>query len=373
MTRLRVGVVGVGHLGRHHARILSAMPGVDLVGVVDVSAARAGAVAAQCATTALDDYRGLLDSVDAVTIAVPTTAHREVAGAFLARGIATLVEKPMTRTVAEAEELIGLARASGAVLQVGHIERFNPAVRALEAMPIRPQYISAERLATYTFRSTDIGVVLDLMIHDLDLILAMIAAPVHSVRAVGLSLFGAHEDLAHAWIEFDDGSVANLSASRASYTAVRKMRLWGAEGYASLDFAAGRATRVRPSEQLHRGRLELDGVDLAQPSAIKEHLFGKVLRVDQLEGQPGEPLALELENFIRAARGLERPRVSGEDALRALRLAEQVLRSLEGHRWDAQPVATTALEPSGEAGSLLQGPHAWRIKNLRSSSQPSGH
>ncbi|HZW35140.1 MAG TPA: Gfo/Idh/MocA family oxidoreductase, partial [Isosphaeraceae bacterium] len=305
MRRLRVGVVGVGYLGRHHARLLAAMPEVDLVGVVDVSAGRAAAVAAQCATAALDDYRQLVDRVDAVTIAVPTTAHREVAGAFLDRGIATLVEKPMTRTVAEAEELVGLARATGAVLQVGHIERFNPALRALEALPIRPRYISAERLSTYTFRSTDIGVVLDLMIHDLDLILAMIAAPVHSVQAVGLSLFGAHEDVANTWIEFDDGSVANLSASRASYAAVRKMRIWGAEGYASLDFAAGRATRVRPSEPLRRGRVDLDGVDLAQPAAIKEHLFGKVLRVDHLEGQSGEPLALELENFVRAVRGLE--------------------------------------------------------------------
>jgi predicted dehydrogenase len=275
--------------------------------------------------------------------------------------------------VAEAEELVALARRTGALLQVGHIERFNPALRALEALPIRPRYISAERLSTHTFRSTDIGVVLDLMIHDLDLVLAMIAAPVHSVAAVGLSLFGAEEDVAHAWIEFDDGSVANLSASRASYAKVRKMRLWGAEGYASLDFAAGRATRVRPSEPLRRGQIELEGVDLAQPSAIKEHLFGKVLHVDHLEGEPGEPLALELQNFVRAARGLEPPRVSGADALRALRLADQVLRSLESHRWETHAGGAALPAPPAEASPLLQGPHAWRIKSLRPSSQPSSH
>jgi predicted dehydrogenase len=166
--------------------------------------------------------------------------------------------------------------------------------------------------------------------------------------------------------------VANLSASRASYAAVRKMRIWGAEGYASLDFAAGRATRVRPSEPLRRGRVDLDGVDLAQPAAIKEHLFGKILRVDHLEGQPGEPLALELENFVRAVRGLEPPRVSGEDALRALRLAEQVLRSLEGHHWEPQAAAAHSHAPTAEAASILLGPHAWRIKSLRPSSQPSG-
>ncbi len=251
----------------------------------------------------MHDYRQLLDAVDAVTVAVPTFLHREVAGAFLARGIATMVEKPMAGTLAEAEQLAAMARVNGAVLQVGHIERFNPALLALNQLPIRPKYITAERLSTYTFRSTDIGVVFDLMIHDLDLLLSMIAAPVRSVAAVGLSLFGEHEDVANARIEFEDGSVANLTASRASYTAVRKMRIWGAEGYASLDFAAKQATLVRPSEQLRRGRLDLDGVDLSQPAAIKDHLFGKVLRVDQVQCESAEPLALELEDFVAAARG----------------------------------------------------------------------
>ena len=299
--------------------------------------------------------------------------HREVAGAFLARGIATLVEKPLASSLAEAEQLVALARAIGAVLQVGHIERFNPALAALERLPLRPKYITAERLSTYTFRSTDIGVVLDLMIHDLDLVLSLIAAPVRSVAAVGVSLFGEHEDVANARIEFEDGSVANLTASRASYTAARKMRIWGAEGYASLDFAAKQATLVRPSDQLQRGRLDLDGVDLSQPAAVKEHLFGKILRVDQVQAERREPLALELEDFVAAARGESRPRVSGDDALRAIRLADQVLRSLEAHRWDGEPVAPAAPPPPSELGSVLQGPHAWRIKSLRHSSNLAGH
>jgi predicted dehydrogenase len=290
----------------------------------------------------------------------------------LARGVATLVEKPVTATLAEAEQLATLARESGAVLQVGHIERFNPALKALEALPIRPRYISAERLSTHTFRSTDIGVVLDLMIHDLDLLLSLTAAPVRSVAAVGLSLFGELEDIANARIEFDDGCVANLSASRASYAAVRKMRIWGLEGYVSLDFAARRATLVRPSEQLRRGRLDFEGVDLSEPAAVKAHLFGKVLRVDHQEGGPGEPLAWELENFIRAARGLESPRVSGEEAVRAMRLADQVLRSLESHRWHSGGAAATAPPPPSESGSVLQGPHAWRLKTLRHSSNLPG-
>ena len=207
-------------------------------------------------------------------------------------------------------------------MQVGHIERFNPALRALEQLPIRPKYVSAERLSTYTFRSTDIGVVLDLMIHDLDLLLSLITAPVRSVAAVGVSLFGDHEDVANARIEFEDGSVANLTASRASYTPTRKMRIWGAEGYASLDFAAKKATLVRPSEQLKRGRLDLEGVDLSQPAAVREHLFGKVLRVDKVEPEPLEPLALELADFVSAARrhfaaqGQRRRRPPGRPARR---------------------------------------------------------
>ncbi|MFI5461243.1 MAG: Gfo/Idh/MocA family protein [Isosphaerales bacterium] len=373
MTRLRVAVVGVGHLGQHHARILAAMPGVELVAVVDARPEQAKSVAAKCGTVALHEYRPLLESVDAVTIAVPTRLHREVAGAFLKRGIATLVEKPMAGTAAESEELVELARATGALLQVGMVERFNPALRALDQLPIRPRYISAERLSTYTFRSTDIGVVLDLMIHDLDLLLSLIDAPVRSVAAVGLCLFGEHEDVANARIEFQDGSVANLTASRASYTPTRKMRIWGAEGYASLDFSARQATLIRPSEQLKSGRLDLEGVDLSQPAAVREHLFGKVLRVDRAGAEPAEPLALELDleldNFVDAARGLSPPKVSGEDALRAVKLADQVLRSLEGHRWDAERATAAPPAAMAEGASILQGPHALRLRSLRQGSR----
>ncbi len=251
-------------------------------------------------------------------------------------------------------------------MQVGHIERFNPALNALDRLPIRAKYISAERLSTYTFRSTDIGVVYDLMIHDIDLVLALVPAAVRSVSAVGLSLFGEHEDVANARIEFEDGSVANLTASRASYAAIRKMRIWGAEGYASLDFATKQATLVRPSEQLKDGRLELEGVDLTRPAAVKEHLFGKVLRVDQVQSEGGEPLALELENFVSAARGLARPKVSGDDALRdPAGLAD---RSKLGSA-PLGPEPTVA----AEAASALQGPHIWRLKSLRQNSSQSAH
>jgi predicted dehydrogenase len=346
------------------------MPGVELVAVADARQEQGQVVADRCGTTFLSNFRAMLDLVDAVTIAVPTVAHREVASPFLLRGIATLVEKPMAASAAESEKLVEDARAGGAVLQVGHIERFNSALRALEQLPIRPKYISAERLSTYTFRSTDIGVVLDLMIHDLDLLLSLVNAPVRSVAAVGVSLFGDHEDVANARIEFEDGSVANLTASRASYTPTRKMRIWGAEGYASLDFAAKSATLVRPSEQLKRGRLDLEGIDLSQAAAVREHLFGKVLRVDKVEPDPLEPLALELADFVNAARRISRPRVSGEDALRAVRLADQVLRSLEAHRWNGDSAAAPSV--AAEVSAVLRGPHAWRKKSLRQTSGSTG-
>jgi predicted dehydrogenase len=306
----------------------------------------------------LGDYRELIGLVDAVSVAVPTCLHREVAGAFLERGIATLVEKPLAATFDEAEALVELARDRGAVLQVGHIERFNPALSALEGLALRPKYITAERLSTYTFRSTDIGVVLDLMIHDIDLVLSMVSSPVRSVAAVGVGVFGGHEDIANARVEFEDGCVANLTASRASFQALRKMRLYGPEGYASLDFRTKQGTLIRPSEALRRGELDLEGLDMSQPSAIKDRVFGKILRVDKVQAEGREPLALELEDFVQAARGQGHPRVSGDDALRAMRLADQVLRSLQSHSWDGTTSdAVTPLDPA----HALRGPISWRL------------
>ncbi|WP_165226376.1 Gfo/Idh/MocA family protein [Aquisphaera insulae] len=370
MKRLRVGVIGVGHLGQHHARILAALPEVQLVAVADSRPEQARLVASRLGTRALDDYRDLLDQVDAVSVAVPTTLHREVAGAFLERGIPTLVEKPLAGSLAEAEELVALARSTGTVLQVGHIERFNPALSALQNKALRPRFIHAERLSTYTFRSTDIGVVHDLMIHDIDLVLSMVAAPVQSVSAVGLSLFSEREDVADARVLFEDGTVANITASRASYTAVRKMRIWATEGYASLDFGAKQATIVEPSEAFLAGQLGLEGLDITQPAAVKEHLFGKILRVDRVEAAGREPLALELEEFVQSVRGQARPRVGGAEALRAMWLADQILKSLDAHRWEGEPSVATAPSLPPPSASVFRGPHAWRLNSLKRSQSP---
>ncbi|MCA1685183.1 MAG: Gfo/Idh/MocA family oxidoreductase [Planctomycetia bacterium] len=379
MTTLRVGVVGVGHLGQHHARVLAAIPGVELVAVADARPGQARAVAERLSTRAFDDYRELLGAVDAVSVAVPTSLHREVAGAFLGRGVATMVEKPLAASLAEAEELVGLARRTKAVLQVGHIERFNPALSALDGLPLRPKFITAERLSTYTFRSTDIGVVLDLMIHDLDLVLSMISTPVRSVAAVGVSVFGGHEDIANARIEFEDGCVVNLTASRASVHASRKMRLYGPEGYASLDFATRQGTLIRPSDPLRRGELDLEGLDMTRPAEVKDHVFGKLLRVDRVQAEGRDQLELELEEFVRAARGELRPRVGGDEALRAIRLADRVIQSLNRHAWEGVAGGPTGPHdvpaPSYDAdpAHALRGPISWRHQGSRPSSPAKAH
>jgi len=375
MTRTRIAVVGVGHLGRHHARILAGLPDVELVGVVDSRLEQAASVAEACGTQAFADHRELFGKVDAVSVAAPTRFHREIAGAFLERGIPAMIEKPLATTLLEAEELVALAKTAGVPLQVGHIERFNPALSALDGLPLRPKYIAAERLGTYTFRSTDIGVVLDLMIHDIDLVLSMVSARVESVAAVGVSIFGGHEDIANARVQFADGCVANLTASRASYQAVRKMRIWGPEGYATLDFATRHGTLIRPSERLRMGDIDLDGLDLGQPAAVKERIFGKILRVDRVQTEGREALALELEDFVAAVRTGSRPRVNGSDALKAVALADQILKSLNTHHWEGVPTGPTGPldipEPVIEPIIGLAGPKAWKYRAIKTQDSPT--
>jgi len=358
MAKIRVGVVGVGHLGRHHARIMKSIDGVDLVGVVDNRLDQARAIAEPLGVQPFDNYRDLFGQVDAVSVAVPTKFHRAVAGEFLERGIHALVEKPLASTVQEAEELVALAERAGVVLQVGHIERYNPIFETLQALPIRPRYLAAERLSTYTFRSTDIGVVLDLMIHDIDLVLSLIQSPVAAVSAVGTSVFGGAEDVASARVWFEDGTVADLSASRASLHATRKMRIWGKEGYAGVDFKTREALVVTPSEALKQGELSLEGVDLSKPDAVKDHVFGTVLNVEQQTAAGTEQLAVELQDFIHAVRTGEAPRVTGADGLRNMRLAELIVEGLQQHPWDGLDDPAKQARPA----NAIPAPHILRSR-----------
>ena len=309
-ARLPIGVVGVGALGRHHARHLAMLEEAELVGVYDTDGARATAVAGELGVTAFGDFDGLLARVQAVTIAVPTRAHATVGLRALERGVPVLMEKPLAATVAEADALIAAAARGGVQLQVGHIERYNRALRAAEPYLDGPRYIESQRLAPFQPRGTDVAVVLDLMIHDLDLVLRLTGgAEATEVRASGLALLSSHLDIANARVEFNNGAVALATASRVSRERVRRLRLFQPNGYLSLDLASGGGEfmRVRPDWRPGTGNALADVVE-------------RVV----LEAPEADALQLELKSFVNAVRGEREVVVSGEEGRSALALALRV-------------------------------------------------
>ncbi len=334
--RIRAAVIGVGHLGKEHARILAQLPDVELVGVADVQAEQAQAVARRCGTRPFMDYHELLGQVDAAVVAVPTAHHPAVAAIFLRRGVSLLVEKPLAASLEEAEQLVALANQHGALLQVGHIERFNPAFEELCRHDFQPKFLEGERLGAFTGRSTDIGVVLDLMIHDLDLVHALVRAPLRSVEALGMAVFGGHEDVADARLTFANGCVAHLRASRASPAASRRMSIWSPEGFLTADWARRKVTLVQPSEHVRRHGLDPRHLDPGSRARLRDDLFGRHLEMLELDRGAGDQLTLELQDFLRCVRTGGRPRVSGEDGRDAVALAARVLEKVQAHAWDGQ-------------------------------------
>jgi predicted dehydrogenase len=307
---VRLGVVGTGALGFHHARLLRRMgEGVEFAGIYDKNPARAAEVAQQLETTAYPSLSALLDRVDAVTVAVPTPAHGAVGLAVLERGLALLMEKPLADSVAAAEQLVRRAAERATVLQVGHVERFNRAVRAAAPYLEEPRFLQVDRLAPFQPRGTDVAVILDLMIHDLDLVLELVGADVSDVRATGIPVLTPHVDIASARIEFANGAIANITASRVSRERTRKLRIFQPTGYFSLDLAQGNGDffRLRPGWQ---------GFGATKLEQIVEHV--------RLDAPEAEPLKLELESFVRAVRGEEAVVVSGAAGAQALALACRV-------------------------------------------------
>ena len=305
---LRVAVIGVGHLGKHHARILSTLAGASLVAVVDKLPERAAAIARAHGTRALSDSRELVGHVDAVSVAVPTELHREVALPFLERGIAVLVEKPMAPSLAEADEMIAAARASGATLAVGHTERYNPAVAAVMPLVTSPRFIEVHRLGVFPERSLDIDVVFDLMIHDLDVILSLVRSEVTSVDAVGVAVLTPRYDIANARLRFASGCIANVTASRISKDRVRKIRFFQPDAYLSIDYAAQ----------------EVEGWRLVKNDGARPSIQGGPIPVVR-----DEPLRLELADFVRAARDRTAPAVDAAAGRRALALAAIIADKIE--------------------------------------------
>lgn len=336
MTRLRTAVIGVGHLGQHHARILSQFPDCDLIGVVDANPQQGRTIADKLGTRHYSSHQPLLDQVDAVTIVTPTVYHHEVAADFLRHGVPVLVEKPICRTSEEADDLIQLANETNTPFQVGHIERFNPAYEELAKRSIRPKFIEAERHGPYTGRSTDIGAVLDLMIHDLDLILNLVGGPVRDVHAMGAAVFGGHEDMVNARLVFESGAIAHVTASRISPKPKRRLRVWAPEGYAGIDFVSRKLTLVQPSDELRRnGGIHPERMDAVSRTRLKDELFGRYLQTMHFDGdRKWDQLTAELRHFIDCVHNGEMPRVSGEDGRDALALAERVLESVHSHSWE---------------------------------------
>ncbi len=330
MTDFRVGVVGVGHLGRHHARIYREL-GV-LSAVVDVVAERREAVGAENGVPAFSDFRELFGRVDAVSIAVPTVSHHEVAREFLARGIPALVEKPLAKTIEQGEELVRIARESGSLLAVGHVERFNPAVAVALKVVEKPRFIEVHRLSPFRLRSSDIDVVMDLMIHDIDIVLHLARGPLVRVDAVGVPLLFGREDIANARLEFEDGCVANLTASRVSDKTMRKIRVFTEDCYASIDTLEKEAWIYRTTPQLASvlEKLPKDrDPSIEDLASIPKEFYS----IEQHKLPEEEPLARELESFVGSVRAGREPEVPGEHGVRAMRTAERILAEMRGHRW----------------------------------------
>jgi predicted dehydrogenase len=294
----KVAVIGVGHLGKQHARLYSELEDVQLTGVVDILEPRAREIAGLNKTAAFIDYRDVFGKVDAVSLAVPTVEHARIGLDLLEHGIDVLVEKPIGSTAEEARKMIDVAARNNRILQVGHVERFNPVVALAREAATRPQFFEIHRLAAFSPRSLDIDVVLDLMIHDIDIVLSMVRAPVKEVRAVGIPVLSPRADIANARVEFEDGCVANFTASRVSFEKVRKLRFFQPHDYISVDSASQTGTMVS---------LRMGGV-------IER----------KLEPPHQEPLKVELAAFVECVRTRKPPAVSGEDGLRALELATRI-------------------------------------------------
>ncbi len=314
----RIGVIGAGVHGRHHIRLLSAMEGIGFAGIFDSNGSVCESTSAEYGTRAFSSLEALLKEVDCVAVAVPTSLHRDVVMECLERGKSVLVEKPIATTVGEADEMIQTAEKNGLVLAVGHLERFNPAYRALDGKTVKPVFIESHRLSVFNPRGTDVAVVLDLMIHDIDIVLNLVGRPVESVHAAGVSVVTDEVDIANARLGFEGGCVANLTASRISQKKMRKVRVFRRNAYISMDFLSGETEMFS---------LRPDARPTAQAGATPQGMDGISYKRTMNDGQ--NALEIELRDFIEAVTKGKRPRVSGIEGRQALEVAVRVMGSME--------------------------------------------
>lgn len=313
MGTIKVGVIGVGYLGRFHAQKYSALENVQLMGVADIDAEQAGKVAGECGCPAFTDYRDLLSQVDAVSIAVPTSLHHRVASDCLAAGLDVLLEKPITVSREEADDLIAKADAKSLILQVGHLERFNPALQAMEPFLTHPVFIESNRISVFKNRGVDVDVVLDLMIHDIDIILNIIRSPIQLIHTVGAPVATKTTDIANARIIFENGATANVTVSRISRTNIRKMRIFQPGSYINVDFANKKVMTIELQDELMESGMPKQHVEV---NAFTD----------------GDALRSEIEHFIERVRTRTQPSVSGREGRRALDVALQVMEQIKAHQ-----------------------------------------
>ena len=329
---LRVAVIGAGHMGRHHARIYGELPGCELVAVVDKDLDKARKVAQQCGTSPYASTAEVSEPIDAATVAVPTVYHAEVAIPLIERGVAVLVEKPLAPDSRAAKQLLDASRRHGCLLQVGHSERFNPVVQAMLRMEVTPRFIETHRISPFTFRSADIGVVFDMMIHDIDIVLHLVKQRDYTVDAVGVSVLGATEDVANARIRFADGTVANLTASRLALKTERKIRVFAPTAYLSMDYhkKSGVAIKLKDNLDLIRMAKERNFEDLSQMQGLD---FTSMMHIEPLEVDDVEPLRAEIESFLGSVREGSAAAVSAEDGYAAVELAEHITSAVRQQNW----------------------------------------
>ena len=332
-----VAVVGAGRMGKLHARVLDEMPQAKLVCIVDSNLAAATSLAKQRNCQALTDINEAVKLVDAAIISVPTIAHLDAARPFIQAGKCVLIEKPYTNDLAGGQELIELAKKTGTSVQVGQTERFNPAVMAAKKYAIKPKFIEAHRISPFTFRSADVGVVLDMMIHDIDLVLMMAGSNVQAVQAVGVNVIGKHEDICNARLTFENGCVANLTASRLAIKTERKMRIFSEEAYLSVDYGkkVGMVIQKQANLDLIQMARDMDVTDLAELAGSID--YTKLLKAEQLEiDESTEPLRQQAEAFRQTVENGAEPVVSAQQGLAAVKVAYMIVDAINQHKWDGQ-------------------------------------
>ena len=336
MAKIKAAVIGVGYVGKEHARIYHQMPGVELIGVCDMDEKRARALASSLSTQPFVNHKDLLDKIDAASIATPTKSHFQVASDFLRAGIPVLIEKPMTSSLEEADKLVALAQRQGVVMQIGFVERFNPVIEAVKKLDINPKFIEGHRLSPFSFRSADIGVVLDLMIHDIDIVLHLAGRGIKKLDACGVAVIGDKEDIANARITFATGCVANLTASRVATKALRRMRIFSPDSYVSLDFGLRTGYIYKKSDKLSTWQDLKLTEDAATIADLKGYSFDDLLDIREIPMGEWEPLQRELESFIHSVKTGEPPVVPAEAGRLAIATATQILQAIEEHSWEEE-------------------------------------